>query len=115
MGGSCQPLDPNGTRFDSFATYIDGTFVYAGVNPFDVAYSLGATTNSNGVVEYGNNDTTKDSTLKYNIKDLILSPGEVVVPANGEAVLVKLPIPEPSIVLLSEIVGLIDFDQHTPR
>jgi hypothetical protein len=38
----------------------------------------------------------------------------VVPDANPVIELVKLPVPEPSVVLLSDIVGLLDVLQHTP-
>jgi hypothetical protein len=39
----------------------------------------------------------------------------VVPDANPVIELVKLPVPVPSVVLLSDIVGLFDVLQHTPR
>ncbi|EJR28605.1 MULTISPECIES: DUF916 and DUF3324 domain-containing protein [Bacillus cereus group] len=42
-----------------------------------------ATTNSNGVVEYGNTQNQKDSSLLYQMEDLVTTEKEVVIPAKG--------------------------------
>lgn len=41
-----------------------------------------AKTNSNGVIEYGNNDISTDSSLKYPLTALIKGPTSIVLPAN---------------------------------
>ncbi|WP_317913493.1 DUF916 domain-containing protein, partial [Carnobacterium maltaromaticum] len=56
-----------------------------------------ATTNLNGVVEYGETKTKQDSTLKYNLADLIKVDGEATIPAHGEITLpLKLKMPKES-------------------
>ncbi|MBD7936427.1 DUF916 and DUF3324 domain-containing protein [Cytobacillus sp. Sa5YUA1] len=42
-----------------------------------------ATTNINGVVEYGLNDIEKDPTLKYKMDDIVKVENEIIIPANG--------------------------------
>ncbi|NRE04439.1 hypothetical protein DBN73_17460, partial [Enterococcus faecalis] len=42
-----------------------------------------ATTNDNGIADY-NGKKEKDSTLKYDLSDLIEIDKEIVVPSNGE-------------------------------
>jgi hypothetical protein len=42
-----------------------------------------ATTNINGVVEYGSNDIKTDPTLFYKMEDIVTTEEEVVIPANG--------------------------------
>ncbi|WFA03819.1 DUF916 and DUF3324 domain-containing protein [Bacillus sp. HSf4] len=42
-----------------------------------------ATTNHNGVVEYGSSDVEADSTLQYNMKDIVTTEEEVTIPAKG--------------------------------
>lgn len=42
-----------------------------------------ATTNMNGVVEYGSNDIKTDSTLLYKMEDIVITEEEVVIPAKG--------------------------------
>lgn len=44
-----------------------------------------ATTNLNGVVEYSPNEKKTDSSLKYNMADLVVAPTETKLPAKGEA------------------------------
>ncbi len=54
-----------------------------------------ATTNTNGVIDYGQNDIKRDSTLKYDMSDIISVPSEITVPRHGEYTLemeVKTPI-----------------------
>lgn len=44
-----------------------------------------ATTNINGVVEYGESNTKVDETIQYNLEDIVKSSvDEIKVPANGE-------------------------------
>lgn len=43
-----------------------------------------ATTNVNGVVEYGKNAIKPDQTLKYNLKDLVDCPEEITIPKQSE-------------------------------
>lgn len=53
-----------------------------------------ATTNLNGVVEYGATKTKQDSTLAYNLADLINVDEEVTIPAHDEITLplkIKMP------------------------
>lgn len=42
-----------------------------------------ATTNSNGVVEYGKNNSEKDSSLQYDISDYVTYEKKVVIPAKS--------------------------------
>ncbi len=42
-----------------------------------------ATTNLNGVVEYGDSNSTPDDTIPYLLEDLVKSEEEVAIPANG--------------------------------
>ncbi|EJP81806.1 DUF916 and DUF3324 domain-containing protein [Bacillus cereus] len=53
-----------------------------------------ATTNSNGVVEYGDNQKEKDSSLTYKMEDLVTTEKEITIPAKGSYSLkiqVKMP------------------------
>ncbi len=53
-----------------------------------------ATTNLNGVVEYGLNDIAPDDTLSYNMADLVEVPEEVVIPKQSQvdvALKIKMP------------------------
>lgn len=43
-----------------------------------------ATTNMNGVVEYGSNKIKQDKSLKYNLKDLVTIQSEVKIPAKSK-------------------------------
>lgn len=54
-----------------------------------------ATTNQNGVVEYGPRDIERDSTLLHSMDELVEAPREILVPANGTATLqlnVQMPV-----------------------
>ncbi|MFF2459738.1 DUF916 and DUF3324 domain-containing protein [Peribacillus simplex] len=42
-----------------------------------------ATTNLNGVVEYGENDIESDSTLLYKMEDIVKTEEEIIIPAKG--------------------------------
>ncbi len=54
-----------------------------------------ATTNINGVVEYGDRDVERDSTLEYAMEDLIEVPEVVTIPANTTYTLeMELTVPE---------------------
>lgn len=54
-----------------------------------------ATTNLNGVVEYGHNDIEPDETLMYDLADLIEVAEEVNIPAQSQIVLpLKITMPE---------------------
>lgn len=46
-----------------------------------------ATTNVNGVVEYGKTEEKKDSTLTYKMKDLVKMNKDVTIPAKGKKIL----------------------------
>lgn len=46
-----------------------------------------ATTNMNGVVEYGKRDVPADSTLMYRMEDIVTCDSLITVPANGEVLL----------------------------
>lgn len=46
-----------------------------------------ATTNVNGVVEYGKTEEKKDSTLTYKMKDLVKMKKDVTIPAKGKKIL----------------------------
>ncbi|KPN12694.1 cell wall anchor protein [Bacillus australimaris] len=46
-----------------------------------------ATTNVNGVVEYGKTEEKKDSTLKYKMENLIKTNKDVTIPAKGKKIL----------------------------
>ena len=46
-----------------------------------------ATTNHNGVVEYGVRDVERDSTLRHAIQDIVTTKEEVIVPARGSYIL----------------------------
>ncbi len=46
-----------------------------------------ATTNLNGVVEYGNNNIESDSTLLYKMEDIVTTKDEVVIPAKSSYML----------------------------
>ncbi|MCM3675950.1 DUF916 and DUF3324 domain-containing protein [Peribacillus simplex] len=46
-----------------------------------------ATTNLNGVVEYGENDKEADPTLLYKLEDIVKTEEEVIIPAKGNYVL----------------------------
>lgn len=53
-----------------------------------------ATTNLNGVVEYGSNNIKKDETLKYDLKELTTTESEIVIPPTSTKTLdihVKMP------------------------
>ncbi len=53
----------------------------------DVTVEIGvntATTNDNGIADYSGNSEKKDSTLKYDLSELIEIEKEVTVPAKGE-------------------------------
>lgn len=43
-----------------------------------------ATTNMNGVVEYGKTDSNPDKSLKYNLADILTTTKEVTIPAKSE-------------------------------
>ncbi|MFB7159677.1 DUF916 and DUF3324 domain-containing protein [Lysinibacillus sp. NPDC056232] len=54
-----------------------------------------ATTNLNGVVEYGSTKTERDSSLLYEMGDLIKTDKEITVPANGSKnLLLNVTMPE---------------------
>ncbi|MED4130002.1 DUF916 and DUF3324 domain-containing protein [Shouchella miscanthi] len=54
-------------------------------NDVVIAPDIGtASTNVNGVVEYGNGDQELDESLLYPMEDLVTTEEEIVVPANGE-------------------------------
>ncbi|MEF9936793.1 DUF916 and DUF3324 domain-containing protein [Carnobacterium sp.] len=56
-----------------------------------------ATTNLNGVVEYGKTKVKQDSTLKYNLADLVEVDSEVTIPAQGGVTLpLKIKMPKES-------------------
>ncbi|QHQ63361.1 DUF3324 domain-containing protein [Anaerocolumna sedimenticola] len=46
-----------------------------------------ATTNMNGVVEYGNNNIKADSTLLYKMEDIVTTKAEVEIPAKSSCML----------------------------
>ncbi|EOL50535.1 DUF916 and DUF3324 domain-containing protein [Enterococcus caccae] len=46
-----------------------------------------AKTNGNGVIEYGPNELKKDTSLKYDLAEIIKGPDEVVIPANSSEVI----------------------------
>ncbi|MHC5218126.1 DUF916 and DUF3324 domain-containing protein [Enterococcus sp. LJL128] len=57
----------------------------------------GAKTNSNGVIEYGENEIENDASLKYDFADIVKAPEEVVVPANSSEMLnMEITMPEAS-------------------
>lgn len=61
------------------------------------AHINSATTNSNGVVEYGENKIEPDNSLKYNLRDYATIEPEINVPAGQEVVTkVKVKMPEES-------------------
>jgi len=43
-----------------------------------------ATTNPNGVVEYGSRDIERDSTLRFAMEDIVTGPSEIVLPPNEQ-------------------------------
>lgn len=52
----------------------------------DITVEVGvntAKTNSNGVVEYGKSSIKNDSSLKYNISDIVKGPSSIVIPASS--------------------------------
>ncbi|WP_027701776.1 DUF916 and DUF3324 domain-containing protein [Metaclostridioides mangenotii] len=54
-----------------------------------------ATTNTNGVIDYGENNIKNDPTLKYDMSEIVSVPSEITVPKHGEYTLemnVKTPI-----------------------
>ncbi|MGO2963371.1 MAG: DUF916 and DUF3324 domain-containing protein [Carnobacterium maltaromaticum] len=57
----------------------------------DVTVEIGvntATTNDNGIADYSGNSEKKDSTLKYDLSELIEIEKEVTVPAKGETTVI---------------------------
>ncbi|MBO0466868.1 DUF916 and DUF3324 domain-containing protein [Enterococcus plantarum] len=57
----------------------------------------GAKTNSNGVIEYGENKMKNDASLKYDFKDIVTGPKEVVLAPKSEKILdLDLKVPDAS-------------------
>ena len=46
-----------------------------------------ATTNLNGVVEYGQNGIKPDKTLRFNLKDYVEAPKEIILPKHSQKTL----------------------------
>lgn len=69
-----------------------------------------ATTNSNGVVEYGPNTTKPDKTLAFNMADLATTAPETTVPA-GKEVSVKVHLGMPNEPITGVIAGGITFKE----
>lgn len=69
-----------------------------------------ATTNLNGVVEYSPNGKKPDSSLKYNMADLVAAPAETKLPAKGEAT-VKIHITMPKEKFDGVLAGGITFTE----
>lgn len=81
----------------------------------EVTISVGvnsATTNINGVVEYGKNDIPLDETLLYDIADIISAEKEVTIPANSKYIL-KLNVTMPDEKFDGVIAGGITFQEVT--
>lgn len=79
----------------------------------DVKVGVGinsATTNVNGVVEYGKNEIKPDKTLTYNIKDLVDYPDEITIPKHSEKEL-KLTVQMPNEEYTGLIAGGITFQE----
>lgn len=71
-----------------------------------------ATTNLNGVVEYGKNDIKPDESLKHNLKDLAKTADEVTIPAKSEKV-VKIDVTMPNEAFDGVIAGGITFKEKS--
>jgi hypothetical protein len=71
-----------------------------------------ATTNSNGVIEYGESLSKKDETLSYDLADLLTIDKQVKVPANS-SVQKKLVIQTPAEQVAGIIAGGITFKERT--
>ena len=57
----------------------------------------GAKTNSNGVIEYGENNIRNDKSLKYEFKDVVTAPDKVTLnPGESKQVDIKIKMPETS-------------------
>lgn len=70
-----------------------------------------ATTNLNGVVEYGKIDVKKDSSLLYNIEDLVkVTEPEIEIPPNGEKNLI-LKVKAPAVNFDGIIAGGLTFKE----
>ncbi|MEI5993839.1 DUF916 and DUF3324 domain-containing protein [Candidatus Enterococcus mansonii] len=74
----------------------------------------GAKTNSNGVIEYGENKMKKDASLKYDLKDIVTGPKEVTLAPQSEKMLdLEVAVPEASFEgYISGAVSLSEKDQE---
>ncbi|MDR2833907.1 MAG: DUF916 and DUF3324 domain-containing protein [Streptococcaceae bacterium] len=71
-----------------------------------------ATTNINGTVEYSPNDIKPDPTLKHNMKDLAITPGEIkLAPKSSQTV--KVDVTMPNEAFKGIIAGGITFKQKS--
>ena len=82
----------------------------------EVAVDVGiasATTNINGVVEYGQNAIKPAKSLAFNMKDYVKTPAQVKIPAKGSTVL-NLDVTMPSKPLHGVMAGGITLKEHQP-
>ena len=82
----------------------------------EVAVDVGiasATTNINGVVEYGQNAIKPARSLAFNMKDYVKTPAQVKIPAKGSTVL-NLDVTMPSKPLHGVMAGGITLKEHQP-
>lgn len=70
-----------------------------------------ATTNDNGVVEYGINKIKPDTSLKYNLKDYVTYAKQVTVPKKS-SLAYHVQVAMPSTEFAGELAGGITFKQH---
>ncbi|MGK0552888.1 DUF916 domain-containing protein, partial [Enterococcus faecalis] len=70
-----------------------------------------ATTNSNGVIEYGESLSEKDPSLKYDLKDLETIEDQVKVPPKS-SVERKLVLQAPAEQVTGVIAGGVTFQEH---
>ncbi|MEG1502721.1 MAG: DUF916 and DUF3324 domain-containing protein [Enterococcus sp.] len=74
-----------------------------------------ATTNGNGVVEYSQNEITRDATLKYDLKDHVKAPKEIILRPQSVAEY-KMQIKMPNNIFDGIIAGGITFkEKQTPE